>query len=180
MNWPMLPSLVLALDPGTPYRASSGVVHQRPPSCRQGQRLARTAPRVRKGAQPDFRPVSPPQQRRPCLASSAARPASWRLSFSWCGGGGACSFLAWIPPPLGGRANASQRPLSPVGRPGNKGRFEARRPGAANPGPGPMDVAPIWPAARSLSLGSRTVPQGLCGYPTCLADVAEKHDDRVC
>lgn len=57
-NWPML-SLVLALDPGTPYGESSGGVHQGPPSCREGQRLARIAPRVRKGAQPDSRPCLP-------------------------------------------------------------------------------------------------------------------------
>lgn len=34
------------------------------------------------------------------------------------------------------------------------------------------------PGACPLGLG--LFLQGLCGYPTCLADVAEKHDDRVC
>lgn len=138
MNWPMFPSLVLGLDPGTPYRASRGVIHQRPPSCREGQRLARTAPSIR-GHSQTLGPVSPSRELRPCLASSAARPAPWRLSFSWWGRG-PCSFLAWIPP-LGGQANASQRPLSPAGRPGTKAALRLDALGAVSPGAWPHRCA---------------------------------------
>lgn len=57
------------------------------------------------------------------------------------------------------------RGLSPAGRPRTKAalRLDARVQRAR--GPGPIAVPLIWPAARSLSLGSRTVPQGRVAIP---------------